>query len=382
MRPVQWGGYTYPHGRWSNEKIVLITRRLTPVLFATLLATFPCHAQSSAGPGNSVGGSQAHPVPSQVKIGVPLSPAMVHSVEVLLRNKAELPPGSTIAVSAPAPASLPGYDTIFVTFTADGKTSRPVSFLISGDGKTLAQFIRYDISSDPRNMIPVANRPFRGGPASAPVVMVNFDDLECPFCARFHDSLFPAITQRYGDKVHIVYEDFPLDQHPWAMHAAVDVNCMAEQSSAGYWNLVDYIHEHHDDIGTSKLGGPAGAGVKSGDSKPGAPQHTLERSYAQLDQFTRDQGALQKVDLAKLDACINKQDTSLVEAERNLGNALNIDSTPTFYINGAKYEGALPVDYVFSQIDAALRAEGVTPPPPYLPPAATPPAPAKSEPAK
>jgi protein-disulfide isomerase len=362
---------------------VLIPHRLTPVLFATLLATFSCHAQSSTSSGNSVENSPSSPKPSQVKVGVPLSLAMVHNVEVLLRNKADLPPGSTITVSAPQPASLPGYDKIFITFTAEGKTSRPVSFLISGDGKTLAQFIRYDISSDPRKMIPVSNRPFRGGPASAPVVIVNFDDLECPFCARFHNTLFPAIIQRYGDQVHIVYEDFPLDQHPWAMHAAVDVNCMAEQSSAGYWNLVDYIHEHHDDIGTSKLGGPAGANGSAADGpKAGTPQHTLERSYAQLDQLTHDQGALQKVDSVKLDACIKKQDTSLIDAERSLGNALNVDSTPTFYINGAKYEGALPLDYVFSQIDAALRAEGVTPPPPYLPAGATPPAPAKSAPDK
>ncbi len=307
---------------------------------------------------------------------------MTHRIQVLLRNRAELPPGSTIAISTPQPATLPGYDTITVTFTAEGKTSRPVSFLISADGKTLAQFIRYDLSADPRTMIPSSGRPFRGGPASAPVVLVNFDDLECPFCARFHDSLFPAITQRYGDKVHIVYLDFPLDQHPWAMHAAVDANCLAQQSPAGYWNVVDYVHKHHDEIGTAAAADPSGSDAKAGGAA-GTQQaesalRTLNRSFVQLDEVTHDQGVLQKVDMPRLDACIKKQDTSTIDAERQIGNNLNVESTPTFYINGAKYEGALPTDYIFSQIDDALRAQGVQPPPPYHPTPATPAAAAPS----
>ncbi|MGC9197964.1 MAG: DsbA family protein [Acidobacteriaceae bacterium] len=347
-----------------------ISRPLVLVLFVTLLASFHGYAQSSAGTSTANHGSAEPSSPNQVSIGVPLSPAMTHRIQVLLRNKAELPPGSTIAISTPQPATLSGYDTIAVTFTAEGKTSRPVNFLISRDGNTLAQFIRYDLSVDPRTMVPSAGRPFRGGPASAPVVLVNFDDLECPFCARFHNSLFPAITQRYGDKVHIVYLDFPLDQHPWAMHAAVDANCLAQQSPAGYWNVVDYIHKHHDDIGTAAAD-PSGSDAKA-DGAAGAHQaqsalHTLNISFVQLDEITHDQGVLQKVDMPRLDACIRKQDTSTVEAERQIGNNLNVESTPTFYINGAKYEGALPTDYIFSQIDDALRAEGIQPPPPNPP---------------
>jgi protein-disulfide isomerase len=216
-------------------------------------------------------------------------------------------------------------------------------------------------------MISDAGRPSRGGPASAPVVIVNFDDLECPFCGRFHDSLFPAITQRYGDKVHIVYRDFPLSEiHPWAMHAAVDVNCIAAQSPTGYWNLVDYIHHNAEDIGSDPNAKPADTAPAG---KPDAPRHTLDRATTQLDKLTREQGAQQKVDAAKLDACIAKQDTAAIVASQQLDANLNIGSTPTYFINGEKYEGALPIDYIFGQIDDALRAEGVTPPPPYVVPA-------------
>jgi protein-disulfide isomerase len=342
----------------DNQIIVLTPRRLAPLVFAALLTSFGCHAQSA----------------SKVAPGAQLSPALAHRVEVLLRQKAELPPESTISIGPVQPSDVAGYNTISVTFSSEGKTSHPVNFLISADGKTVAQFIKYDISADPRNLISADGRPSRGGPPSAPVLFVNFDDLECPFCARFHKSLFPAITQRYGDKVRIVYKDFPLTEiHPWAMRAAVDVNCLAAQSPAGYWNLVDYIHAHSSEIGTLAAD-PTPAKTPTGDAAK--PDKTLDRANAQLDQLTREQGKFQKVDAPKLDACITKQDTSAIEASRQVGASLDLNATPSFFINGAKFDGAVPIEFIFAQIDDALRAENITPPPPYIAPA-PPAAPAK-----
>ncbi len=326
---------------------MLTFRRLAPLALAALLTSLGCHAQTT------------------ITAGAPLPLSVTHRIEVLLRQKAQLPPLSTVQVGAPKPSDVPGYSTVDVTFSDEGKSSRPISFLLSNDGKTLAQFNKYDISADPRALISADGRPTRGGPASAPVMFVNFDDLECPYCARLHESLFPAITQRYGDKVRIVYKDFPLDQHPWAMHAAVDVDCLAAQSADGYWNLVDYIHSHASDIGSD----PA-AKATPGDAKSDQPKHTLDRATAQLDQLTRDQGTAQKVDSAKLNACIAKQDTSAVEASKQLGASLNVEATPAMFINGNKIDGALPLGYIFGLIDDALRAENVTPPPPYVDPAA------------
>ena len=334
---------------------MLTPSRLAPLVLAALLTSLGCHAQSA---------------PSiELKTGATVPPALAHRIDVLLRGKAQLPPLSTISIGPVQPSDVTGYHTVTVSFTADDKTSHPVNFLLSDDGKTIAQFVKYDISADPRTAIADDGRPSRGGPASAPVVIVNFDDLECPFCARFHDSFFPAVLQRYGDKVHIVYKDFPLTEiHPWAMHAAVDVNCLADQSPTGYWNLIDYIHHNAEDIGTDPTAKPDPA-------RPDAPKHTLDRAYTQLDKITRDQGAVQKVDTTRLDACIAKQDTSLIEASRKLGDSLNLAAAPTYFINGEKFDGALPIEYIFARIDDALRAEDITPPPPYAapaPPAATP----------
>ena len=306
-------------------------------LLALTLATAGCHAQTPSATGQQ------------------LTPAEQHRVEVLLRQKANLPPASTVHIGPRTTSDVPGFDAITVSFSAEGKDSKPAPFLISKDGKTLAQFSKYDLAADPRTMIAADARPSRGGPASAPVVIVGFDDLECPYCARLHADIFPALTQRYADKVRIVYKDFPIDQHPWAMRAAVDVNCLGDQSPAGYWNLVDYIHAHASDIGA--------------DPKDPKADKTLAHANEQLDKLTRDQGQFQKANMPVLEACLTKQDTAAIEASKKVGDSLNIDATPTLFINGAKIDGAVPLDFLFGEIDDALRAQGIQPPPPYVAPA-------------
>jgi protein-disulfide isomerase len=275
-------------------------------------------------------------------------------VEVLIRSKSQVPPEYVVNVGPRQKSEVPGFDTVEVTFSANGKTSKPLLFLLSTDGKTLAQFNKFDISKDPKDIVSAANRPERGGPATAPVTIVVFDDLECPFCARMHSQMFPALTERYKDQVRIVYRDFPLDQHPWAMRAAINSSCLAAQNAVGYWKLVDYIHLHAADIG-------------GGDAK------SIEKANAQLDSLTMDEGKRQKVDTAALTACIAKQDDTAVKASVKEGEALGVDATPALFINGEKLDGAQPMEYVYRMVDDALKAAGQTPPPPFVPtPAAAP----------
>jgi len=328
---------------------VFKTRRLTALLFATtLIAAVGCRAQTPA-------------AKAAADQGTPLSPEQARRVEVLVRQRAALPPGSTVSVGGRTSSDVADFDTVSVTISNDGKTSRPIKFLLSKDGKTLAQFTKYDISADPRSLVSAADRPSRGGPETAPVLFINFDDLECPYCARFHASIFPAITERYGNKVRIVYKDYPLSElHPWAMRAAVDVNCLADQSPTGYWNLIDSIHAHAADITAT---------AQAGTDKDPDTAKALARANAELDKFTLEQGKVQGVDLSKLNACLVTQDKRAIEASLQLGNSLGVESTPTYFINGAKLDGAVPIDYIFNAIDQALIAAGQKPPPPYVAPA-------------
>ncbi len=316
------------------------------------------------------------PFVNPVVLDKPLPPEVAHRVEVLLRQKAELPPMSTIQISPAVSSDTAGFFTVMVAVSAEGKVSHPITFLISADGKTLAQFTKYDISADPRTMISDAGRPARGGPESAPVVIVVFDDLECPYCARFHASMFPAVTERYGDKVRIVYKDFPLTEiHPWAMRAAVDVNCLAAQSSTGYWNAVDMIHANASHIGEDQNPKPAAKDPKDAAKDSDKDDKTLPRANEQLDKIVQEQGQRLKLDMTALNACIAKQDTTAEDASKKLATDLNLQATPTMFINGNKVDGALPIEFIFGLIDDALVAENVAPPAPYVvpkPPTPTP----------
>jgi len=315
-----------------------VVKPFRTLIFALTLATLGCHAQT----------------PSE---NSKLSPELARRVEVLIRSKSSISPDYEIQIGPRTKSNVPDFDQIEVTFTADGKTSKPVPFLLSTDGKTLAQFSKYDISKDPKSLVSGDGRPSRGGPNNAPVLIVNFDDLECPYCAKMHEQLFPALTERYKDQIHIVYRDFPLEIHPWAMRAAIDTNCVAAQSPAGYWNLVDYIHAHAAEVG--------------GEEK------NLAKANDTLDRLAREEGKRQKLNLETLNACITKQDDSAIKESLKLGDSLGVDATPALFINGEKMEGALPLEYVYRIIDNALIASGQTPPPP--PPHPAPPVQAQPE---
>ena len=303
-----------------------VVKPFRTLIFALTLAALGCHAQTPT------------------EISGKLSPEMVRRVEVLIRSRSSVPPNYDIQVGPRTKSDVPGFDAISVSFSADGKTSKPVDFLLSTDGKTLAQFTKFDISKDPKLLVSGDGRPARGGPATAPVLIVGFDDLECPYCAKMHEQLFPALTERYKNQIHIVYRDFPLDQHPWAMRAAIDTNCVGAQSPTGYWNLVDHIHAHAAELG--------------GDDK------SLAKANETLDTLARDEGKRQNLNAETLNACIAKQDDTAIKASMKLGEGLGVDSTPALFINGEKLEGALPLEYVYRIIDNALIASGQTPPPP------------------
>jgi protein-disulfide isomerase len=313
-------------------------RPLRLLALVVLFAALGCHAQTKG--------------TEPVQVGVKLSPNVERRIEVMIRGKSDIPAEYTITVGTPTQSEINGYAQVVVSFTAEGKGVRTAPFLLSTDGKTLAQLNKFDISQDPKDKISSSGRPARGGPDNAPVIIVGFDDLECPYCAMMNAELFPAILNRYKDQVRIVYRDFPLEEiHPWAKHAAVDANCLAALSQSGYWNFVDYVHAHASDIaGTEK---------------------SPDKANQNLDKIVLDEGLRQKVDQPKLTACVQKQDAEKVNASILQGEAdpLRLNQAPVLFVNGERVEGVVPIGVLYRIIDRALIAQGQTPPPP--PPAST-----------
>lgn len=289
---------------------------------------------------------------------VGLQARLDRQIKLTIRSQYNVPPDYTVTLGQRTKSDINGYDTLPVTFSNGNGQKKVTYFLISKDNNTLARLEKFDLTRSPAMSINTLGRPVRGNPA-AKVTVISFDDLECPFCQRMNSVLFPATEQHYGGMVKYIYKDFPLvDLHPWAMHAAVDVNCMAAQSQPGYWNLVDYIHDHGSEI--SSAGGSS----------------NISASFQKLDDITRDEGKRQKVDLKKLDSCMAKQDTSAIRDSMKQGDALGVDGTPTLFINGERATGALSHSMLWTIIDRAIRDAGEVPPPVPAVPTGTAPAPA------
>jgi protein-disulfide isomerase len=213
-----------------------------------------------------------------------------------------------------------------------------LTFLVSKDHSSMMRMTKFDLNKDPfaetMSKIDTTGRPIRGAKASK-VVVVNFDDLECPFCSRMHQTLFPEILKEYGDRVTFIYKDYPLVEiHPWAMHAAVDANCLAAQNGDAYWDFADYIHANQHEVSDEKT--------------PGA---RLE----ELDKLTLLQGQKHNLDATKLQACVKAQDESAVKASMQQAEAIGVEATPTLFISGEKMDGAQTISEVRAALDRALK---------------------------
>jgi len=274
-------------------------------------------------------------------------PDVVEHIQRQVRAQFSIPPDVDIKVGTPAASEFPNYELVPITMSR-GSKSQTAEFLLSKDGKTLIRFTRIDLTkdlyADTMHKINMANRPVRGNP-DAKVTIVNYDDFECPFCARMHSTLMSQILPQYADKVKIVYKDYPLPMHPWAEHAAIDADCLAKESGTAYWQLADYLHANQRAM----------------------PAQNVQASDSELDRLTLDFGKKNGADVDRLQACVKAQSNSVVKASMAEGDDLGVNATPTIFVNGERLEGALDADEVRAALNRELLAAGVQPPP--MPPA-------------
>ena len=266
-----------------------------------------------------------------------LPPAVTRNIDHQMRLAYKLPPDVSVKITQVTPSSeVPGYDTISVD-VGSGLTNKTYTFLISKDRSTLMRLNKMDIAHDAyaamMQKISVLGRPVRGA-QSAKVTVVDFDDFECPFCARLHQTMFPELLKEYGDRVTFIYKDDPVTEiHPWAMHAAVDANCLAESAEA-YWEFVDYLHANRQQIDAEK---------------------TLDARLNILDQQALTEGKAHTLDSNKLQSCIHAQNEADVRASMQEAVSLNISGTPVLFINGERIDGTVPLNELRLALNKALE---------------------------
>jgi len=171
----------------------------------------------------------------------------------------------------------------------------------------------------PRYTVPTTkDDPVRGNPA-APITIVEFSDYQCPFCARVNPTL-AKIRETYGDRVKIVFKDYPLPNHPQAPKAAEAARCAGEQSK--YWEMHDAMF---------------------------ANQRALE--VPSLKQTARAIG----LDGTSFDQCLDSGKwQATIRAGSELGEQMGVNSTPSLYVNGRALIGAMPFENFKQIIDEEL----------------------------
>jgi len=267
-----------------------------------------------------------------------VSPELAHKIERQVRATYKVPPEFKVIVGTISPsADFPNYDSVIVTVDG-GERKQDLTFVISKDRSTMMRLTKLDLNKDPyadtMSKINVNGRPTRGAKNSK-VVVVNFDDFECPFCSRMHQELFPEILKEYGDRITFVYKDYPLVEiHPWATHAAVDANCLAAQNGDAYWDFADYIHANQHEVSNEK---------------------TPAARFDALDRLTILQGQKHNLDVVKLQSCLKAQDDSAVKASMKEAEGIGVEATPTLFVNGEKVDGAVPPSELRAALDRALK---------------------------
>jgi protein-disulfide isomerase len=167
--------------------------------------------------------------------------------------------------------------------------------------------------------------PFRGDP-SAPIVIQEYSDYQCPYCARFYVQTLPSLLENQiasGDAV-LIYYDFPLSSiHPQASAAANAARCAGEQGAAPYWAMHDLLFANPE-------------------------EWSIADSATAFVSYAKDLS----LDVELFQSCIDEDRFAAeILADSTAGQGQGVTGTPTFFINGQKLVGAQPLDNFVSAIN-------------------------------
>ncbi len=169
-----------------------------------------------------------------------------------------------------------------------------------------------------------AEGPSRGS-ASAPVTIVEFSDFECPFCSHSVDTIH-KLRETYGDKVRVVFRDFPLASHRGAPRAAEAARCADEQEK--FWEMHDRLFAKGGSVGPD----------------------------AELRKAATEAG----LNVEAFNACLaSGKYTGAWKASQEDGFRAGVMSTPTFFVNGRMIIGAVAYEMFVTVIDEELERSGV-----------------------
>ena len=233
-------------------------------------------------------------------------------MEAYIRHLFVLKPEIKVQVADPKPSQVEGFVEVLVHASL-GEASQDFTFLVTKDGKKILQAAVYDINSNPfkpdLDKLKTEFQPSLGTPG-APVVLVAFSDFECPICKTEATMLRQNLISTYPTQVRLYFKDFPLDSiHAWARPATIAGRCVFRQNSSAFWSYSDWIYAHQAEI-----------------TAPNLKDKAMEWAKGEKD-----------IDVLQLGRCMDTKATE-AEVDKNVaeGRALDINATPTLFVNGRR----------------------------------------------
>jgi protein-disulfide isomerase len=174
-------------------------------------------------------------------------------------------------------------------------------------------------ASIPKTALPVPDRDHIQGPIDAPIALVEYGDYECPYCGEAY-PIVKAIQQRLGGRLCFAFRNFPLvNSHPHAEHAAEAAE--AADAQGRFWEMHDLLYEN---------------------------QEALEDE--DLAQYASALGLDAKRVLKEV---MSGAHAARLKEDFRSGARLDVNGTPSFFINGVRYDGSLDVEDLLAALTEA-----------------------------
>jgi protein-disulfide isomerase len=296
--------------------------KTTLSLALTLVAT-EAHGQQSAAAAVNPGAA----APTQTQ----------KNIEAYLRNLYAFGPDVRLSVGALKETAVEGILETSIDVVI-GENKEVAKFYVSKDGKFLFRGDLSDMTKDPlaeaRAQIQMNDAPSLGDP-KAPVTLVEYSDFECPVCRSLHDVV-RAILPKYAGKVRVVFKDFPIEQlHPWARTAAIAGRCAYQQDPKTFWKMYDLIYDNQEVI-------------------------SAVNAWTKMTDYAAQSG----LNTETFKSCMASPEAGEpVNASRSNGQQVEVNSTPTVFVNGRRMVGADQhlleqyINYELAQQESARPAE-------------------------
>jgi protein-disulfide isomerase len=289
---------------------LMTTALLTFVFFAFGMANAQTAAPKKTATHTS--SSAAAPQSTQKKAALPT----MEEVEASMKRSFGYDPGVTWQIYEIKESSIPGLAEILVSMNKQ----QPVHlFLVPGTQTAIAgQMIPFgpDPFAAARANLKGAFGPSRGG-QNPPIEIIEFSDLECPHCKVAQ----PVLAKLFADfpQLRFIFQQFPLpaSMHPWALKAAQYADCAGQMDKDAFWKYVDSIFENQ-----------GGIALATADDK--------------LKELATGVG----LDAQKISTCAASPETDArIKKSQALGATLEVNETPTVFINGRRVPGIANIPY-------------------------------------